>query len=177
MGVCANTGIAGIFILGIIAVVGIIGNSLTFVVFWNGNFKSSTSFLLLSLSLIDSAVLLTVFACWSVTLDEYIDWLPNDWGVYLGMCAYPIRFMAETATIWLTVLIAVNRYIVVCLPLRASQWCTLSKVKMQLAVVLIVVVLYNIPMIVRCRVIHVTENNGTSYVARIEYMGPQSFPQ
>ena len=81
--------------------------------------------------------------------------------------------MAETATIWVTVLIAVNRYIIVCLPLRASQWCTLPKVKIQLTVVLVWAVIYNIPQICRYRVVH---NNGTSYVTRFE-MGPPSFPQ
>ena len=177
MDVCTIIRIAGIFIVGIIAVVGIIGNILTFVVFWKGNFKSFTSFLFLSLALIDSAVLLTVFTCCFVLLDTHLDWLPRDVNVYLAVCVWPIRIMTETATVWLTVLIAVSRYIIVCRPLRASQWCTLSKVKIQLAVVLALVVLYNIPEIVRRRVIHVTRNNGTSYVAHFEPTVPQSFPQ
>ena len=171
--VCTNIEIAGLFIVGIIAVVGIIGNILTFVIFWKGNFKSSTSFLFLSLALIDSAVLLTVFTCCIVGLV----WLPHDLRVYLIVSVWPLRSMAETATIWLTVLIAVNRYIIVCRPLRATQWCTLSKVKIQLAVVLVLVVLYNIPRIVRYSVVHITRNNGTSYVARIELMGARSFPK
>ena len=175
--VCTNIAIAGIFIIGIIVVVGIIGNSLTFVVFWKGNFKSSTSFLFLSLSLIDSAVLLTVFTCYIVQLDVYIDWLPHDVRIYLEVCAYPLRCMAETATIWVTVLIAVNRYIIVCLPLRASQWCTLSKVKIQLAVVLLLAVLYNIPRVVRNRVVHISRNNGTSYVTSINSTMEDSYPQ
>ena len=175
--VCTKIAIAGIFIIGIIVVFGIIGNSLTFVVFWKGNFKSSTSFLFLSLSLIDSAVLLTVFTCYIVQLDYNIGWLSRDLLIYLEVCAYPVSCTAETATIWVTVLIAVNRYIIVCLPLRASQWCTLSKVKIQLAVVLLLAVLYNIPEIVRYRVVHISRNNGTSYVAHVELMGPQSFPQ
>ena len=52
-----------------------------------------------------------------------------------------LRYFNNTAlrtTTWVTVRIAANRYIVVCLPLRASQWCTPSKVKIQLAVVYIV---------------------------------------
>ena len=180
MAVCNNIiAIAGIFIIGIIVVVGIIGNSLTFVVFRMGNFKSSTSFLFLSLSLIDSAVLLTVFTYRIVSVPIYNvnGWLPRDLGVYLRVCAYPMCSMAETATIWVTVLIAVNRYIIVCLPLRASQWCTLSKVKTQLAVVLVLVVLYNIPHIVRYRVVHSTGNNGTSYVAPVESAMVDSYPQ
>ena len=175
--VCTNIAIVGIFIVGIIVVVGIIGNSLTFVVFWKGNFKSSTSFLFLSLSLIDSAVLLNVFTGCIVRLDIYIDLLPQDASIYLKVCVFPLYYMAEAATIWVTVLIAVNRYIIVCLPLRASQWCTLSKVKIQLAVVLVLVVLFNIPEIASRRIVHITRNNGTSYVTRIDYTMNDSYPQ
>ena len=46
------------FVLAVFIIVGIIGSSLTFVVFWKGNYKSSTSFLFLSISLADSALLL-----------------------------------------------------------------------------------------------------------------------
>ena len=173
---CSSIAIAGIFIIGIIVVVGITGNSLTFVVFWKGNFKSSTSFLFLSLSLIDSAVLLTVLTICIVKLDFYIDWLPNDFCVYLQLCGYPLLYMAEAATVWVTVLIAVNRCIIVCLPLRASQWCTLAKVKIQLAVVMILVVLYNIPVICKYRVVHISRNNGTSYVTRINSTMEDSYP-
>ena len=177
MEVYTNIAIAGIFILGIIAVVGIIGNILTFVVFWKGNFKSSTSFLFLSLSLIDSTVLLTVFTNHIVFFDTIIHWLPHDLLIYLQVCGWPLEYLANTATIWMTVLIAVNRYIIVCLPLRASQWCTLSKVKMQLAVFLVLVVVYNIPEIVRRRVVYNTWDNGSSYVAHIDPAMERSYKQ
>ena len=65
------------------------------------------------------------------------------------------------------VLIAINRYIIVCLPLRASQWCTVSKVKIQLAVVLIAAVLYEIPNFAECRVVHYATCNGTSHRIRV----------
>ena len=55
-------------IVGKLVIVGIIGNSLTFVVIWKGNFKSSTTFFLfLSLSLIDSTLLLAVFPFMTVS--------------------------------------------------------------------------------------------------------------
>ena len=177
--VCTNIAIAEIFILGIIVVVGIICNCLTFVVFRKGNFNSATSCLFLSLSLIDMAVLLTLFTCSIATLDVYIDWLPMDVSVYLGVCVWPLRLIAETATVWMTVLITVNRYIIVCRPLRASQWCTHSRVNIQLAVMLVLVVLYNIPQIVRYRVVHITRNNGTSYEAYwyVEHAMGDTFPK
>ena len=159
------------YILAVVIIVGIIGNSLTFVVFWKGNFKSSTSFLFLSLSLADSALLLT-----SIPLDvvwvfaKYTGWLPGFLKVrpYLNAYIYPLFLVARMATIWVRVIIASNRYIVVCVPLRACKWCTLSKVKIQLAVVLVVTFMCNIPQFLKCRVISYTLNNGTSYATRID---------
>ena len=46
----------------------------------------------------------------------------------------------------------------------ASQLCTLSKVKIKLAVVLVLVVMYNIPEYARSRVIYHTWNKGTKYL-------------
>ena len=126
---CYNIIFVGLLILGIIAVFGLIGNSLTFVVFWKGNFKSSTSFLFLSLAIIDSAVLLTAFTFHTASFDYLTASLPSDLSVYLAVSTYPLHSTAITATAWMTVLVAVNRYIIVCIPLRASKWCTLSKVK------------------------------------------------
>ena len=172
---CVYAATVGTSINGVIVVVGIIGNILTVVVFWKGNFKSSTSFIFLSLSVIDSAVLLTVSAFYTLLFSRSIGWLPPDSNirVYLLVCVYPLACMAETATIWVTVLIAANRYIIVCLPLRASRWCTLAKVKIQLAVVLVSAVLNSIPSFVRKRVVR----NNTTYVATIEDVGEQSLQQ
>ena len=142
-------------ILGPIIVVGFIGNSLTFVVFWKGNFNSSTTFLFLSLSLVDSAHLLTVFPFATVMafveytgcLQDYLTLRP-----YFTVYLFPAILLTKTAAIWVVVLVAINRYIIVCLPLRATQWCTLTKVKIELAVVLIAAVLYNIPKFAENRV-------------------------
>ena len=162
-------------IIGTLVVVGIIGNSLTFVVFWKGNFKSSTSFLFLSLALVDSALLLTAFPY--TTVDAFVDytgWLQGyaslkpHFVVYL----FPTILLTKTVAIWVVVLVAINRYIIVCLPLRAPQWCTVSKVKRQLAVVLIAAVLYNIPKFAERRIVYKTlhmSNNGTSEVVSRAY--------
>ena len=155
------------YILAVVIIVGIIGNSLTFVVFWKGNFKSSTSFLFSSLSLADSALLLTnvpinivrIFVKHTGWLQGFLNLRP-----YMTVYVYPLALVSRMTTIWVTVLIAVNRYIIVCVPLRASQWCTLSKVKRQLAVVLVVAVMSGIPRVFKYRVvISYTRDNGTSY--------------
>ena len=155
-------------IVGTLVVVGIIGNSLTFVVFWKGNFKSSTTFLFLSLSLIDSCLLLGVFPLTTVlAFVDYTGWLQgySSLSPYVRVYLFPTILLAKTAAIWVGVLVVLNRYIIVCLPLRAPQLCTVSKVKIQLAAVLIAAMLYNIPKFAETRVIYYaihTSNNGTS---------------
>ena len=162
-------------IVGTLVAVGIIGNSLTFIIFWKGNFKSSTTFLFLSLSLIDSALLLAVFPYMTVkTFIDYTGWLQGYSSLqpYITVYLYPTIVLAKTAAIWVIVLVAVNRYIIVCLPLKAPRWCTLFKVKIQLAVVLIAAVLYSIPKFAERRIVYTTlhmSNNGTSEVVSRAY--------
>ena len=160
-------------ILGVIIVVGIIGNILTVVVFWKGNFKSSTSFLFLSLSLIDSVFLIAVFPMYSVeAFVKYTGcWLQGLYSVKPFLTVYGsfIVTTTKTATVWVTVLVAMNRYIIVCRPLRASQWCTISKVKIQLAVVLLLAFVCNIPILFKCRVKYYSSNNGTSYAIGVDW--------
>ena len=86
------------------------------------------------------------------------------------VCVYPLACTAETATIWVTVMIAVNRFIIVCI---ASQWCILSMVKIRLAVVLVSAVVFSIPSFGRKRVVH----TNITYLAIIKDVGEKSFPQ
>ena len=95
-------------IIGTLVVVGLIGNSLTFVVFWKGNFKSSTSFLFLSLSVIDSAHLLAVFPFGSVmAFVDYTGWLQGYSSVkpYFRVYLFPTILLTKTAAIWVIVVV------------------------------------------------------------------------
>ena len=153
--------------VGTFGVVGVIGNSFAFVVFWKECIKSSALFLFQCLSLIDSALLLTRFPLYSMHLFVvYTGWLQGYWAIrpYLRVYLWPLAQTAQTATIWVTVLVAVTRYIAIYLPLRASRWCTVSKAKKQLAFVLLFAVLFNIPNFIAYRVEHVKYDNGKTYV-------------
>ena len=164
-----NTVFVGTFV-----VVGVIGNSFAFVVFWKESIKSSALFLFQCLSLIDSALLLTVFpVCSVVSFVVYTGWLQGYWAIYPYILVYllPLACTASTATIWVTVLVAVNRYIAICLPFRASRWCTVSKAKKQLAFVLLFALLLNIPKFIGFRVKYVTYDNGTTHSAAVTHSG------
>ena len=156
-------------IVGMLVVVGIVGNCFTAFVFWKGNFGTSTAFLFMCLSLIDTALLMTVLPLYSLgPFADYTGRLEKEIGTirpYVRVYMVPLAWLTHTATLWVTVLIAVNRYIIVCLPFRAAQWCTVSKVKIQLAVVLVFAILYNIPKFAEGIVVHSVSNNGTTHKA------------
>ena len=160
--------------VGTLVVFGVIGNIFAFVVFWKESIKSSTLFLFQCLSLIDSALLLTVLPVYSMeSFVDYTGWLQGYWAIYPYVLAYlmPLALTAQTATIWVTVLVAVTRYIAICLPLRASRWCTVSKAKKQLAFVLLSAVLFDIPRFIYVHVEYDTYDNGTTYTAKVSYSG------
>ena len=102
---------------------------------------------------------------------DYTGWLQGYSSLqpYLIVYLFPIILLTKTAAIWVVVLVAINRYIIVCQPLRAPQWCTVSKVKIQLAAVLIAAVLYNIPKFAERRVVYNTMDYSTSYNIKREY--------
>ena len=155
-----------------LTVAGIIGNNLTFAVFWKGTFNKSTSFLFMCLSLTDSAVLLTSFVFTSILpFVDYTRYMQSFCTVYPYIFVYefPLCFIAQTANVWVTVLITVNRFINVCVPLRAAQWCTIAKVKIQVTVVLLLSILYNIPKFAEYKVVPVAANNGTACIDYQDY--------
>ena len=121
--------------VGTLVVVGVIGNSFAFVVFWKESIKSSALFLFQCLSFIDSALLLTVFPLYSMeSFVDYTGWLQGYWAIYPYVLVYlwPLALTTQTATIWVTVLVAVTRYIAIwpsCFyPLSCSTSRTLSSI-------------------------------------------------
>ena len=153
-------------VMGTIIVGCVIGNSLAFVVFWKDNIKTSAAFLFQSLALVDSANLLLLLPVFPVpSFVAYTNWLKGyeDIVAYVYVYILPLVNIAQTASIWVVVLLSINRYIAVCFPFKALRWCTISKVKKQLAFVLLSAVLYNIPTFAEIRIKYVTYDNGTTY--------------
>lgn len=53
--------------------------------------------------------------------------------------------MSQTAAVWCTVLLAVNRYVALCLPFQACRWATVRIVRLQLLAVVIGLLVLNVP--------------------------------
>ncbi|KAI0221976.1 hypothetical protein LSAT2_026769 [Lamellibrachia satsuma] len=119
-------------------------------------------------TLLLTTLLLTTLLLYTIpSFITYTSWLQGYQAVfhYVGVCMYPLMRTAQPASVWVTVLITVNRYIAVYLPYKASQLYTFLKAKKHLAFVLLFAVLYNIPIFTLFRVVYETSDNGTTYTA------------
>jgi len=85
-----------------------------------------------ALSVTDTLMLITVVPLFCVpNLVEYTGWYSSyhNYGYQLVLVhLLPIVFIVQTSTIWVTVLVGINRYIAVCMPYQASVMnsCRLS---------------------------------------------------
>ena len=126
---------------GIVSGIGIAGNIVAFNIFGKIGHRNSSTVLLRTLALMDS--LLLVFAILSHICPLDPRYFECNFVSYKYL--RPAFFAAQIAAVWTSVLLGINRYIVVCRPLMASRWCTINKTRTQLAVVLIVASLYAFP--------------------------------
>lgn len=91
-------------VIGTLSILGTSGNVVSFIVFSRDSKKTSTSFLLQALAVIDSIFLVVVFFTYSVT--TYLQWMGSiqravDFMIY----TVPLAFVFQTAAIWMVVLI------------------------------------------------------------------------
>ncbi|CAL1543112.1 unnamed protein product [Lymnaea stagnalis] len=115
---------------------------ITAVVLTNRRLWSPTSMLLLSLVAYDAVFLLASIPI-SVT-GLFIKRDPMTFTTILGVF-YPLRYMAHMGSIYTTVTVTVERFLVVLVPLKARIFCTFGKTRKILLGVFAFSVAFNIP--------------------------------
>ena len=135
-------------VYGAVCFLGIIGNLLSYAVLHKFSRSNVATLLLKALAVSDNLFLVT-----ASVLNMYPGMIFH-FGLiaqirpifpYLQIYAWPFAHMAQMGTVWMMVLIAANRYIAVCRPLQAPSLCTKSKVKAQIILMTLGIVLYNLP--------------------------------
>lgn len=134
--------------MGLLCVLGFAGNAASTVCLWHEKSNTATPFLLISLEIADTLFLVTVFILRVIpSVDTFAVKLPWLEGVapYFGKYVYPCAIIAQTGTIYLTILVTLNRYISVCHPYRASRLCSVKYARRQVAVVCFFALLFSLP--------------------------------
>ncbi len=151
--------ITGLVCYPIIVLVGLTGNLLTLIVLNHKKMNTSTNVLLRALAVADTMKLLNDGLYFLVLV--LLRTTPKAGNNMLGYM-YPVSHYifneAVCVTAWLTVFVAVERYISVCHPTRAKELCTLEKARVVSVVVFICMSLLAVPSALRYTKITLYDN-------------------
>ena len=156
---------------------GLIGNSLTMLVFWKDRRKSAMYVLLLQLAVVDSLVLVI----WSFAMVFWIMefFTDNPPAVSKIVAPYQAKFIWATGAlvqvidIWLIVFITLQRYVAVCHPHKMQKIGSVRAAWIQFALLVIFVTLYTIPRYMYVDII--TLENGEVVVKDTELVSDPTY--
>ena len=124
-----------------ICIFGIIGNILAFTGLQNAK-QCSIQFLLKTLAITDTAFLI-IMINWTINsyiIDSEWDWISTYRCIYSAFILYyiiiPLFYFTHTITVWIAVLLGINRYIIVCYPLYAKQFSRVKVNKICICVII-----------------------------------------
>ena len=142
----------------VLCIIGLVGNTVSFYVL--SKMKGGTTpWLLRSLAVADSVYLFTcLFFQVGVTLYTYMDSVRRALTMFafVERSIYAFASMAQTAAVWIVVVITCNRWAAICHPLWAKQTATNKKAGAAVMAAVTFAVLFNIPLIFELKVISYT---------------------
>lgn len=168
--------------MGLLCLFGFCGNSLSMVCLSRDKSKTATPFLLISLEIADTFFLVTVLILRVLTsIHTYTESMPALIKVfpYMAKFVFPCALISETATIYLTILVTVNRYVSVCRPYEASNLCSIHHARKHVVLISLFSILYNIPRFFEFDVYYELDHvkNVTMLVSRNTDMGESKIYQ
>ena len=63
----------------------------------------------------------------------------------LQVYVWPLVHVSQMWTVWITVLVAFNRYVAICRPFQAIRVCTMRQARLQVLAGAVVIIVYNVP--------------------------------
>lgn len=136
--------------MGFLCLFGIVGNTVALIVLLKQRSQSATSFLLHTLAVADCLVLAATVPLYLLpNVFPYTGLLYGYHRIYLSIIPFlwPLHQIPYTWTIFLTVLLSVNRYLAVCRPFRPGRhlFGTTGQAKRHVLYLAAFSVVYNIP--------------------------------
>lgn len=138
----------GIF-LNVIGFFGILGNIISMIILSRPQMRSSINYLLIGLARIDIALIVTSILLFGLTgiypytgsmFTYYFYVYPH-----IVPVVYPLASMVQTASVYLTLTVSLERFVAVCHPLRARSLCTCGRAKLYVIGIMVFSVIYNLP--------------------------------
>nr|KAG5685876.1 hypothetical protein BaRGS_021538 [Batillaria attramentaria] len=156
--------VTGLIIYPILCITGITGNTLSLVVLNHRDMATSTNVYLSALAVSDSLKLLNDLLYFVMLVISLTD-PPAAETMMVNVYPYAhyVFTVAVCVTAWLTVAVAVDRFVAVCYPSRATSLCTITRARAVCVTVFVTMLLLSVPSAFRYRmqVVHDRYQNIT----------------
>lgn len=144
-------------VLNLVGIVGILGNVLSMVILSRPQMRSSINYLLIGLARCDTILIITSMLLFGFrSIYPYSGYLFfYNFYIYpqISPFVFPLAVAAQTASIYLTLMVSLERYVAVCHPLRARALCTYGRSKFYVIFCAVFAVLYNLVKLWEIRVV------------------------
>lgn len=156
--------ITGLICYPIACSIGLIGNAMSIIVMTQKQMRSSTNVYLIALACSDSVKLVSDFLYFAVILLMELDKEAGE-ALLRGLYPYAHYIFNSSLSIsaWLTVSVAVERYIYVCKPMMVKSYCTIQRARIITVTVYVLMSVLAIPNALRYQAYEIY-NNGTDEI-------------
>jgi len=166
--------ITGLIIYPVLCFPGIVGNILSLIVLFHKDMATSTNVYLSALAISDTVKLINDVLYFAVILMKNTE--AENAGLIMAELypyAHYIFNFAVCVTAWLTVSIAIERYISVCHPTRAKAMCTISRARNTSITVFIAMLIISVPSALRYHAVkvHDSQLNISCYIVEPTELG------
>lgn len=134
--------VLNIYIDGALCMLGLLGSILILTVFQRDKYRTSNSILLQSLAIADIVFLVYAFIYIVLRSADVFD---DKSEKYVTAIVLPVGWTSQTAIIWITTAIAIDRYLIISRPLQNNTWCTVKTTRRLILGIFLASILYNIP--------------------------------
>ncbi|XP_057663036.1 FMRFamide receptor [Diorhabda carinulata] len=138
----------GLF-MNLIGVLGVLGNIISMIILSRPQMRSSINYLLIGLARVDTVLIITSMLLFGLPgIYPYSGMLFTYFYVVLPHIApvvFPLATVVQTASVYLTVTVSLERFVAVCHPLRARSLCTYGRARIYVVGIIIFSAMYNLP--------------------------------
>ncbi|ALC43006.1 FR [Drosophila busckii] len=136
-------------LINIVGILGILGNVISMIILSRPQMRSSINYLLIGLARCDTVLIISSMLLFGIP--SIYPYTGHFFGYYnyvypfISPAMFPIGMIAQTASIYMTFTVTLERYVAVCHPLRARALCTYGRARIYFIVCVCFALAYNMP--------------------------------
>lgn len=156
-------------VLPVVCCFGIVGILLTIIVLSQKSMYTSTNTYLIALASADFCYLILIATSLAVHHFDIESQAYRDYVIYVTYAAILVHVFLLTS-IWITVMLAVERYVAICMPFYASKYCSIRNARITIVVIFVLSLVSRLPNFLEYEVVSLTLNVSQSHTVRFMQM-------